>query len=79
MKKSLFVIEQSGGSFEDSWKCLNNWGFTTYEKAEKFLFSRHWKRTKGYSGIIYESMLPDIDEYYDSYMARIIEINYWEN
>lgn len=78
MKKSLFVIEDFGGEYEEAWTNIRPWGFATYEKAEKKLLSKKWTSdgdgwfsnpNNSYAkGIIYE----------ETKGARILEINYWE-
>ena len=78
MKKSLFVIEIVHRVYDSSHSDLKAWGFTSYEKAEEYLFSKHWKKTTWCSGdIIYEKPVPE--EYNDWYIAKIKEIYYWEN
>jgi len=81
MKKTIYVIEDHGGDYDDAWTRTRPWAYATYEKAEGKLLARGWKKEDGWDGSAYYSnplSNDTFDSYSNPYGARILEINYWE-
>jgi len=80
MKKSIFVIIFMGGEYEDHWSHNMKWCFTTHEKAEEHLFSKHYKKSTGWMSEGYYEPIQRDDDWLSNApsMAKIEELNYWE-
>lgn len=79
MVRSIFLITEYGGEYEDSWERTRNFGFLTFEEAEQQLLKKGWKKQVYWNGtnISYENPYPDHWSY-SPYYARIHEHKFYD-
>jgi hypothetical protein len=81
MVRSIFLITEYGGVYEDSWEHTRNFGFLTYEEAEKQLLKKGWKKQRFLNDYTYEnpqSQIREFNDSYEPYFARINEHKFYD-
>ena len=57
MVRSIFLITEYGGEYEDSWQNVREFGFLTYKEAERQLTEAGWKKKTSSGWLTYENPL----------------------
>jgi len=81
MVRSIFLITEYGGIYEDSWERTREFVFLTHAEAEQQLLKKGWKKQLSMGSVSYEYPYRhdrNFNDYYESYFARIIEHKFYE-
>ena len=81
MIRSIFLITEYGGEYEDSWERTREFMFLTFEEAENQLLKKGWKKDERGGWITYQNPSSPNREYtnsYAAYYAKIYEHRFYD-